>query len=122
MTSALDRLRADDAVTELTPDNLDTLGTLPTLIVFTGDPARKPEVHDIAVVTREMLRVHRGALRGAVVGLEHDQAVRALLGVNKVPAVAFARGGQVEELLGGIQDWVRYEEALARLLGKEARA
>lgn len=117
MKPALERLEEHPGVGRLGPAELDALTAHPgpTVLLFPGDPLRKPEVHDMAVVAREMVRSRPG-LRVLVVPLEHDRVVRARLEVNKVPSMAFVRDGRIIDVLGGIQDWAVYRQALARLL------
>lgn len=118
MSNAVERLFAGGAAASLTPDTalafLSSEG--PSLIVCFGDPSTKPEAHDVAVVVSELLRSHAGPLQVGLVGPENDAQVRRILGISKVPSVSFARGGRIEEVLGGIQDWARYEAAVSRLL------
>jgi hypothetical protein len=106
-------------------------GPGPALYLYVGDGAARPELQDLVVVVRELLRAapHRRALHALVWSLDAqgaatapsvaagalDDAERARLGIESAPSLVFLRDGQPVATLGRIQPWQSYAAALERL-------
>ena len=80
----------------------------PKLLFLAGDPTRRPETHDVAVVLRDLLRRHEFAL-----AITTDQELAAGFGARVVPSiVVFPERGE-PQVIAGIKDWSVYEAAFA---------
>lgn len=95
-------------------------GPGPALYLYVGDGAARPELQDLAVVVRELLRAapHRRALNTLVWSLDApalDEAERARLGIESAPSLVFLRDGQPLATLSRIQPWQSYAAALDQL-------
>lgn len=91
-----------------------------TALFFTGEPDKKKETADVAVVLRELLKSHAGRLRAGLVGPDIDALLRPRACVLMTPSLAFFAGEQHLETIPKIQDWDVYEEKLAAILAKAA--
>ncbi len=89
-------------------------------LLFTGDPAARPEAQDIAVIARELARGAQGALRLGVVDAAAEDALKLEFAVSAVPAVVFFRDGRAVTTLTRLQDWSVYAAAAKALLTPEA--
>lgn len=123
MTHALiDGLIDDGSAQLVTADTLDAFLQEDTPAVsalfFTGDPAKKLESADVAVVLRELERSNPGRLRLAVVDRADEQDLKRRCGVMVLPSVAFFAGDQHLDTIPKIQDWAVYEEKLPKILTK----
>ncbi len=87
-----------------------------TAVFFTGDPAKKLETADVAVVLRELLDGHAGALRGALVQAEAEADLMKRCGVFALPGLAFFAGPEHLETIPKIQDWSVYAEKVPTLI------
>lgn len=117
MSSPLERLLsgAGVAVTAETIDAFLDLGG-PALLLFTGDPAQRPEAQDVAVVAGELARGVNGLRIGVVTGAAPD-AVKLRFKVSVVPTVVLLEGGQVKSSLERLQDWSVYARAASLAFG-----
>lgn len=85
------------------------------VLFFTGDPARHPETADVAVVLRELMRIHEDTLSLGIVDRQSQSALMKEEGVFALPALAFYAHGQRLETIPKIKDWSVYAEAVPRL-------
>jgi hydrogenase-1 operon protein HyaE len=113
------RLLASGEAARLGADTADAFVVAqgPGLLLFTGDPAQRPEAQDVAVVARELVRQSAGRLRLGVVDLDAEGPLKLRLGVTAVPAVLFLRDGGVVAQVPKIAAWSVYAAAAAALLG-----
>ncbi len=91
-------------------------------LFFTGDPEKKPETADVAVVVRELVRKNPEHLRLGVVAREDEAALMKSHGVTTVPSIAFFKGSHHIETIARIQDWSVYQDRLAAILAKSGEA
>jgi hydrogenase-1 operon protein HyaE len=118
VSEILERLARDDGCEPVRAESLDDfLGRNPrSLVLFTGDTARRPEGLDVAVVVRELALAHRGQLAVGLVDRRDEGALMARFGVVVLPAVVFVREGEAVELVARMRDWPVFEQACGRLL------
>jgi hydrogenase-1 operon protein HyaE len=83
-------------------------GAGPTLLLFAGDPAQRPEATDVAVIFPELLEHFAGRLSGALVSVEAEKALGARFLVDVFPSVAVLRGGATIGVIPRIRDWAEY--------------
>lgn len=86
----------------------------PALVLFTGDPAQRPEAHDVAVVLHQLLQAHP-MLRGAVVARSSEAELAPRLGVSVFPSLVLVRRGAPMGVVPRIASWASYREAVAVL-------
>jgi len=118
MTRPLERLLQGPAVA-VTADSLEAfLGAAgPALLLFTGDPAQRPEAQDVAVVARELAGQLHGLRIGIVEG-DGPSPIKLRFGVLAVPTVVFLDGGVVRSTLARLQDWSVYARAARQAFGQ----
>ncbi|MEO1089523.1 MAG: hypothetical protein AAFX81_02735 [Pseudomonadota bacterium] len=82
------------------------------LALIAGEPGRRPETQDVAVVVRELLRDASLALRVAVVEGELSAERKEAFDLRIEPSLILARDGTVREVIPGIKDWAVYHQRL----------
>ncbi len=105
-------LNADEA--EAFAEKTNGLG----VVFFTGDPEKKLETADVAVVLRELLSQAGPALRAGMIDREYEREAMDRLKVRVLPSLAFVHDGDVLEVIPKIQDWAVYVEKLGALLDR----
>ncbi len=118
----LNALDEDNTAPRLDADGADAFaaandGPLGVLF-FTGDPVKKLETGDVAVVLRELVSQHPGRLRAGMVAPEAEKACMDKFGVYTLPALALVRSGEVLEVIPKIQDWSVYAEKIPAALDR----
>ena len=83
-----------------------------SVLFFTGDPNRRPESTDVAVVLGELLQEHSGRLRAAIVDRDAEEDLKAVYGVMVVPSLVFLRREGFLGVIPKIKDWSDYAEAV----------
>jgi hypothetical protein len=116
----LKALLEQDGVQTIGPDGLDRFlntsdGRL-GVVFLAGDPEKKVETADVAIVLMELLKAHEGALNIGVVHSEAEAEVMKALSVFALPSLVFLAGHKRLETIPKIQDWSVYAEALPRLI------
>ena len=93
-----------------------------TALFFTGNPARYPEIDDLAVVLPELLKEFQGQFRVGVIDpdVEKRLAVRFKIGVR--PTLLFLRDGAVVLSLPRMRDWAVYLDEIGKILNLEQAA
>jgi hydrogenase-1 operon protein HyaE len=91
-----------------------------TLLFFAGDPDKRVEALDVAVVMPELLAAFRGRLRGAVVAPGAVETLRPRFHVIILPSLVVTRGVDVIGVLPRILDWADYTDRIAALLDPSA--
>lgn len=119
---ALDALAQSPGCTVLRKSGLaGFLADSPHAIVFlTGDARNRAEGLDVAVVVRELLRRYPGQLRVGIIDRRDETIAMPSLGVVVLPAVVFARHGQLVEVIARMRDWSAYLAACERLFEEDA--
>lgn len=87
-----------------------------TVLFFTGDPEKKAETADVAVVLRELLRIAGGRLEAALIARADELTLMARCSVKMLPSLAFYAGPEHLKTIPKIQDWSDYAEKLPKLL------
>ncbi len=117
MTRPLEKLLQGPAVAVGVESIDGFLGTGgPALLLFTGDPAQRPEAQDVAVVASELARKVPGLRIGVVAGAV-PTALKLRFKVSVVPTVVFLEGGCVKSTLERLQDWSAYARAAGQAFG-----
>ena len=117
----LQTLRDHDAVTALTPGSLgDFLGGGKraglTVVFLAGDPEKKLETADVAVVVMELLKAYPGALRVGLTTPAAEKEIMEATAVYALPSLVFFAGDRKLETISKIQDWSVYAETVPRLI------
>lgn len=117
-------LRDLPTVTSITADTIDSYledgDARTSVLFFTGDPEKKKETADVAVVLRELLDVYDGQLRAGLVEREAEKDLMGRAGVLMLPSLAFFAGPRHIETIAKIQDWSVYAEKLPAILKQAA--
>lgn len=115
----LEALVTQDGVTPVSADTVDAFLSAGadqlTALFFTGDPEKKLETADVAVVLRELLRQHPTRLRAGVVDRAAEAALMEAHGVFATPSLVFFAGTDRLEVIPKIQDWSVYAQKLPAL-------
>lgn len=121
-TSPLDSLCKLEAVRLVDAVTIDSFlaGDGARVLFFTGDPKQRPDVQDVAVVLRELVRAHGAKLPAAVVAREAEASLMPVHGVIMLPSLVFLRGGKFLSVLAKIQDWSVYDQAARAALAPVA--
>ena len=88
---------------------LDAAPATATALFFTGDPAKKLETADLAVILREISRTREGAVRLAVVDRKDERALMGEYDVRTLPSAVFVAGRRRLETIPKVKDWAVYE-------------
>ncbi len=91
-------------------------------LFFTGDPEKKLETADLAVVLRELKRGADGALRLAVIDRKDERELMPAYRVGALPSVAFYAGETHLETIPKVQNWSVYEEKMPEIFARAAGA
>jgi hydrogenase-1 operon protein HyaE len=92
----------------------------PALLLFTGDPAQRPEAQDVAVVASQLARHMSGLWIGVVTGAAPD-AVKLRFKVSVVPTVVFLLDGEVKATLDRLRDWSVYARTAEQAFGERRK-
>ena len=115
----LNTLTAHHDVSILTEDSFaDFVNGHPdrvSMVFFTGDPAKKLETADVAVVVRELLTQHPGKVQLGIVAPDHERVLMKTCAVSALPSLVFFVEGRQRAVLPKIQDWSVYAEKLDEL-------
>lgn len=93
-----------------------------TVLFFTGDPEKKLETADVAVVLRELLQAYDPVLRAGMIDRADETVLKQRAKVTLLPSLSFFHGPDHLETLSKIQDWSVYAERLPRLLERAGLA
>jgi len=93
-----------------------------TVLFFAGDPDKKLETADVAIVVRELIKLYGGRLRVGLVAAEAERAAMRRCKVSVFPSLSFFAGERHLETIPKIQDWSVYAEKLPALLGEAVGA
>ena len=102
----------------VTPETIDGFLALrgPALLLFTGDPAQRPEAQDVAVVAGQLGRKMSSLWIGVVTSAVPD-AVKLRFKVAVVPTVVFLLDGEVKATLDRLRDWSVYARTAEQAFG-----
>lgn len=119
----LDRLLTSGAAVPVGATAVDGFLASPgaSVLVFTGDPATRPEAQDVAVIAQELKRqVPR--LTVGVVPFADEAELRPRFGVQAVPTVVFVKDGRPASTVSRVQDWAVYARTASVLFGRAKEA
>lgn len=113
-TTPLAQLLARPDAQSIQPENVDAFLATPGsgVLVFPGDPARRPEAQDVAVVVRELTRM-LPHLRVGVASLPQEAALRKRFEIAAVPTVVFVQRGKAAATVERLADWETYARTAA---------
>jgi len=116
----LKALLEQDSVHSMEPEGLERFldagdGRL-GVVFLAGDPEKRVETADVAIVLMEFLKAHAGELHVGVVSPEAEAETMKALAVFALPSLVFFKGRERLETIPKIQDWSVYAEALPRLI------
>lgn len=100
---------------------LDERPRTATMLFFTGDPDKKLETADLAVVLREIKRARNGSLRLAVVDRADEAALMQAYGVSTLPSAVFMAGHRRLGVIPKVRDWSVYEQQIPEFMRAAAR-
>jgi len=108
------------AFTDLNATGFDAFVSAPGLaaILFVEDPARHPEVWDVAVVLPEVLASLRAPVRGGFARPDAAAQWHLRYGFTRWPAVVFLRAGEYIGCIEGMRDWTDYVERVGAMLAR----
>lgn len=86
------------------------------IVFLAGDPEKRLETADVAVVLAELNKAHGAHLNIGLVAPDAEAEVMDALGLYTLPSLVFFAGRKRLETLPKIQDWSVYAEALPRLI------
>jgi len=109
-----------DAVTTIEPGGLEAFfaarpGRL-NVVFLAGDPEKRLETADVAIVCLELLKAHPEALHIGVVARDAEAELMDATSVFALPSLVFHAGARKLETIPKIQDWSVYAETLPRLI------
>ena len=115
----LESLRKTDSVRAVVPETLQDFisglrGRIGVLFLA-GDPEKKLETADVAVVLRELLTIHESRLAVAMADPGDEVALMKACHVTALPSLVFFADGEQRAILPKIQDWSVYDEKLREL-------
>lgn len=88
------------------------------ILFMTGDVAKRPEVGDLSVVLREILRDHAGRVQIALADRGEEPLFRDQFGIKIFPNMIAFRDGQPMGMIPGMKPWEEYLGMVKRLLGE----
>ncbi|MDR3514656.1 MAG: hypothetical protein P4M00_02485 [Azospirillaceae bacterium] len=116
-TAALiDRLADSERGEWVTAATIDDFLAAPglVLVLFTGDPAQRPEAGDVAVIVRELLRLGGSRVRAGIIVRSDEDQLKSRFGAVVMPNLVFLKEGRILGLFPRVQDWNVYVQALTR--------
>jgi len=118
----IERLLAHPAAMAVSADTLDAFLALPgdAVLFLWAQPARHPEVLDVAVVLPELLahfsRDGAARFRIGVVDEASERVLGHRYGMQRRPALVFLRDGRYVATVQGMQDWQVFVDRIAEVL------
>ncbi|GAB6051462.1 hypothetical protein JCM17960_02820 [Magnetospira thiophila] len=112
-TKPLDRLKYP-LVTSTTVDEF-LVGDGLRLLFFTGDPERRPEAQDLAVILPELVAELGLDLPVAMIDRADEPELAARFGVLVYPSLVALRGAGVLGVIPRLKDWAVYLHELSAL-------
>ncbi len=86
------------------------------VLFFTGDPGRRPESADLAVILPYLMEAFGGRFATAVVDRKDEAVLKARFGVVVVPTLVFLRDGGFVGVIPRLRDWGDYLRRIDDLL------
>ena len=92
-----------------------------TALFFCGDPHKRLEAADVAVVLSELLKTYPEDLRGGVIAIGEEAGVMQARGVFALPSLTLHHAGERLAVIAKIQDWSVYAEKVREALVRAGR-
>lgn len=93
------------------------------VLFVTGDPQRRVDTADVAVVLGEVLQSFDGRLSAAIVSRQAEAAAKLRFHVSVEPSLVLLRGRKALDVLPRVLEWSEYLERVgAALLDTDALA
>ncbi len=86
------------------------------VLFFTGDPGRRPESADLAVILPYLMEAFGGRFTTAVIDRKDETVLKARFGVVVVPTLVFLRDGGFVGVIPRLRDWGDYLGRIADIL------
>ena len=83
-----------------------------------GDVEKRPEVGDLTVVLREILRDYAPRVQVAIADRSEEPLFRTQFKLKVFPTMAIFRDGQPVGLIPGMKQWEEYLDLVKHLLGE----
>jgi hydrogenase-1 operon protein HyaE len=116
-SAVLRRLLARPDVVELEGEEVDAFtATGTSLLFFTGNSRRYPEIDDVATVLPELMTAFAGRFRVGVVDPDVDRTAAQRFGVSIRPTLVFVRDGVVLGSIARMRDWAVYLAEIAAIV------
>jgi hydrogenase-1 operon protein HyaE len=90
-----------------------------TALFFTGNPARYPEITDLAVVLPELLQAFPGRFRLGVIDPDAERKLALRFKISVRPTLLFLRDGALVLSLPRLRDWAVYLAEIAKIITPE---
>lgn len=117
--SPLERALANAGWTQLLPDNVDVFLQMPgpAIMFFAGDPQKRPETNDLAVILPELQCSFGDEFRvGVVLAGDHEAELKSRFGVHYTPTLSLFSGGELQGHIPKLRDWSVYQRKLTEFL------
>lgn len=92
------------------------------VLFFAGDPAERAETRDLVVILPQLLKTFAGRLRGALIAIEAEPALKERFHVRVLPSLVVLRGSDILGVLPKVYDWADYVARLDAMLRPDAPA
>ncbi|MBS9781272.1 MAG: hydrogenase accessory protein [Gammaproteobacteria bacterium] len=114
------RLMNEFGASLITQKNIDSFlsetDDLPTVLLFAGDPVRRPEGLDVAVILPELMTHFPNQCRIALISPEDDQILGKQFDIDIRPTLVFLRGTHVITKIIKLHDWQIYLDLFGQAL------
>lgn len=87
-----------------------------TLLFFTGDCERYPEIDDVAIVLPEILKAFLGRFKAGLIDPDADPNAAARFDVIIRPSLVFVHDGQSVGMITRMRDWAVYLDEIGTIL------
>jgi hydrogenase-1 operon protein HyaE len=92
------------------------------ILFFAGDPAERAETRDLAVILPQLIEAFAGRLRGALVAIDAEPALKERFHVRVLPSLVVLRGSEILGVLPKVYDWGDYVARVEAMLRPDAPA
>jgi len=93
-----------------------------SVLFFAGDPAERAETRDLAVILPQLIEAFAGRLRGALVAIDAEPALKERFHVRVLPSLVVLRGSEILGVLPKVYDWGDYVARVETMLRPDAPA
>ncbi|MDE8342210.1 MAG: hydrogenase [Acidocella sp.] len=116
LTLAVQRLLDRPGIVQLSNDTADALiAEGDSVLFFTGNAVRYPEIDDVAVILPELLAAFGNRFKVGVINPDTDRAAAKRFKVDIRPSLVFFREGKQLGILARVRDWAIYLDEISAL-------